>query len=857
MSLSSSRKLNDMRTAHMPPFPLNCRAICLLAAIAAPLLSSEHLWAGDADQILAQDGAEVSVQGREIDTTGDGVSAMSARTGGKIQASNMVVSTSGKGADGVSVHGPGSELISTGALSISTSGEGAVGLRVGYYGQAQVLRADILTQGESAAGVFASSAGKIDLGGGSITTLGDHSAGILGWQQSTVAGSNLVINTQGNHSHGLNTLSGASIDLSASRITTTGEGAYGASALNGSNIDVRGSSITTQGKGAHALHASGLDSVVRLTDSYVETFGEGSAGVRVERGGWVELSNSHVQAHGVGAVGAQLTGGSLLVNGGSLQARDGAALAIGGQDNDVVIDAAYVGSTTGPAIRLEGGAQASIIVRNGSTLSAGEGKGELLDLQPGSQLDVVVDNSILHGNLTVTDSSLVNVRLQNGTRLTGSMNGVEQLQLDSSGRWDINGDSQVKSLVLDGGLISFGQSAQFHRLSMGELSGSGLFGVKLDMQNRQVDFLDVEGQASGSHLLSIQNSGAEPVPGFDPLQVVHTEGGGAHFALLGGRVDLGAFSYGLEQMGDDWFLTSTDQQVSPSTRSVQALFNSAPTVWYGEMSTLRSRMGEVRGTGNGGSWMRSYGNKYRVATEGGLGYQQNQHGISLGVDAPLPGTTGMLVGVFGGYSRSSLALSRGSSGTVDSFYVGTYGTWTNEDGHYVDASLKLNQFQNRADVVMSDFSKAKGDYRNYGVGATLEAGRRVQLTEQLFVEPYAQLSGLAVQGKRFGLDNDLNANNGGARSMMGKAGTTLEYRFEVLRPYIKVALAQEFAKNNQVKVNGHRFKNDLYGTRGELGAGLALALSSNLQAHADFEYMKGQNIEQPWGANIGLRYAFD
>ncbi|MQT72027.1 autotransporter outer membrane beta-barrel domain-containing protein, partial [Pseudomonas sp. FSL R10-0071] len=109
---------------------------------------------------------------------------------------------------------------------------------------------------------------------------------------------------------------------------------------------------------------------------------------------------------------------------------------------------------------------------------------------------------------------------------------------------------------------------------------------------------------------------------FDPLQVVHTGGGDAQFSVLGERVDLGAYSYGLERQGDDWFLTGEDREVSPATRSVQALFNSAPTVWYGEMSTLRSRMGEVRSSGQGGAWMRSYGNQYRVAGRDGLGFEQ-------------------------------------------------------------------------------------------------------------------------------------------------------------------------------------------------------------------------------------------
>lgn len=843
----------------MSQFLFPRQSILAIAISQTLLFSSVQAFAADEDQVSARDGEEVSVSDRKIETVSAGVYGMHASSGGKIKSADMAVATSGKDAYGVLVHGQGSTFQSTGELQIETSGEGATGLRVGVGAVADVEKITVVTSGNSAAGIYAFSDGAIQLGGGSVTTTGDHSAGILGWELSSVEAANLQIQTEGYRSLGVEGHSGAVIDLQGSSIVTEGDESSGAGADSGASIELsQGSSIVTRGRESHGVVSIGNSSLVTLNDSSIETFGEGSAGVVTQSGGRVELNNSHVKANGAGAVGAQLNGGTLAVNGGSIQSQTAAAINISGQGNTVAIDNAYIGSVEGPAIKVEGGAQATITVSNGSTLSAGNGRGELLDVQSDSVLDLVVDGSYLHGNLTIPEGGLVNVRLQNGTRFTGQMSDVKNLQLDAGVGWDIMGDSNVESLVLNGGSIDFAKAEGFHQLSMGELSGNGSFGLKLNMDNQQVDFLNIEGQATGNHVLSIQNSGAEPESGFDPLQVVHTGGGDAQFSVLGERVDLGAYSYGLERQGDDWFLTGEDREVSPATRSVQALFNSAPTVWYGEMSTLRSRMGEVRSSGQGGAWMRSYGNQYRVAGRDGLGFEQQQSGFSLGVDAPLAVTDGvLLVGLLGGYSKSDLSQSRGSSGTVDSFYVGTYGTWMNNNGYYVDGVLKLNQFQNRADVLMSDFSKAKGSYRNYGLGASLEAGRQIQLTEHLFIEPFAQVSAVAVQGKSFSLDSELKADNAATHSLLGKVGMTLEHRNQWLSPYIKVALAQEFARDNDVEVNGHRFNNDLYGTRAELGAGLALSLSSNLQLHADFDYMNGQGIEQPWGANVGVRYAFD
>ncbi len=841
----------------MSQFLFPRQSILAIAISQTLLFSSVQAFAADEDQISAKDGEEVTVSDRTIDTTRDGVHGMSAATKGKIHASQMSVATSGKGAHGVFVEELG-EFNSTGELSIQTSGEGASGLHVVSLANANVERMSVLTTGNNASGIrVANATAKVNRA--VITTQGDSSHGVSVDFRGIFEGANLAIKTEGYRSVGVLGTRQNKVGVSRSSIFTSGDESVGVFASSTSSISVTDrSSITTLGKEAHGVYAIESGTQVYLSDSTVETFGEGAAGVKVERGGRVELVNTQVKANGVGAVGAQLSGGTLAVNGGSIQSQNAAAIHVSGQGNTVAIDNAYIGSIEGPAIKVDAGAQAKITVSNGSTLSAGNGRGELLDVQSDSVLDLVVDGSYLHGNLTIPEGGLVNVRLQNGTRFTGQMSDVKNLQLDAGVGWDIMGDSNVESLVLNGGSIDFAKAEGFHQLSMGELSGNGSFGLKLAMENQQVDFLNIEGQATGNHVLSIQNSGAEPESGFDPLQVVHTGGGDAQFSVLGERVDLGAYSYGLERQGDDWFLTGEDREVSLATRSVQALFNSAPTVWYGEMSTLRSRMGEVRSSGQGGAWMRSYGNQFRVAGRDGLGFEQQQSGFSLGVDAPLAVTDGvLLVGLLGGYSKSDLSQSRGSSGTVDSFYVGTYGTWMNNNGYYVDGVLKLNQFQNRADVLMSDFSKAKGSYRNYGLGASLEAGRQIQLTEHLFIEPFAQVSAVAVQGKSFSLDSELKTDNAATHSLLGKVGMTLEHRNQWVSPYIKVALAQEFARDNDVEVNGHRFNNDLYGTRAELGAGLALSLSNNLQLHADFDYMNGQGIEQPWGANVGVRYAFD
>src|ERR1700712_3670274 len=467
-------------------------------------------------------------------------------------------------------------------------------------------------------------------------------------------------------------------------------------------------------------------------------------------------------------------------------------------------------------------------------------------------------------------SDVQNFNVSGASQLSGSLANVTHLNLDNS-TWITPDGQGVSNLNMNAGTVKLGAgNGTFQTLNLDTLSGNGRFLMDTNLGGREGDLLSVSGQASGNYELQVKNTGIDPLKGDPDQQVVHTgTGSSAGFSLAGGQVDFGTLAYELEQReGTDWYLVQKfDDEgnpiVTPGTESVIGLFSAAPTVWYGELSTLRSRMGELRyGEAQGGAWTRAYGNKYNISAAGGTGYQQHQRGISFGADAPLPVAEGQwLVGVLAGYSRSDLDIAAGTSGHVDSYYLGAYTTWLSDTGYYVDAVLKANRFKNASDVRMSDGTKTDGNYNTNGIGASVEAGKHIKLKDNWFVEPFGQVSSLWVQGESYSLGNGMQASSNKADSFLGKVGTTVGRNFPLdkggyVQPYVKVAMAHEFAKSNRVKVNDNTFSNDLSGSRGELGAGIAAQLTDVLQLHADVEYSNGQNIEQPWGMNVGLRYSW-
>ncbi|MGE1177804.1 autotransporter outer membrane beta-barrel domain-containing protein [Pseudomonas sp. BW7P1] len=639
-------------------------------------------------------------------------------------------------------------------------------------------------------------------------------------------------------------------------------------AAGGSTVDVSNSQIRGDVFGAQVTGLSTLS----LVNTQVTGAGTSGIGVNI-LGGQVNAS-----------AGTQITGQTTGVRMVNDTANVGARA--------LTLDNATVQGINGSAVLVDRGTNATINLSNGARLLAGNNN--LLDVQGASTAAMTVASSELQGNINIAgnstgnltfdqgrmtgdvlveNGSTANVTLQNSSQFTGRLDKVNGVTVNSGSIWTLTGNDTVGTLAMNGGTIRFGAQDvpnTFYQLNVGTLAGSpdgsSTFAMKGNFATGQHDFLNVTGVATGQFGLLVAASGLDAVNP-QQLTLVHTAAGDAQFALTGGRVDLGTWSYDLAQRpvgtgGTEWFLDPTTQVISPGASAVLALFNSPITLLYGEASSLRSRMGELRfNGGQSGAWARTYGNQYNVSESSGVAYRQNQQGLSLGADARV-NDSDVLVGVMGGYSQSDLNLEHGTSGTVKSYYFGPYVTWMDRDtGYYVDGVLKFNRFQNEAKVGLSDGTRAKGDYDNWGVSASVEAGRHIKLRNDYFIEPFAQFSAAQIQGKRFSLDNDMQADGDRTRSFLGKAGTTFGRNFDigngaVAQPYVRAAIAHEFANNNEVKVNNNVFNNDLSGSRAEFGTGVAVALSDKWQVHVDLDYANGEHIEQPWGGNVGVRYSW-
>jgi outer membrane autotransporter protein len=791
---------------------------------------------------------------------------------------------------------PGSTLISNGAQTLDINAESAMFNAIG--GSAQRINGRLNS-------TFNVTDVSIDrLGGGYAVMLSDSVANLSNTRvTSDDMGLQLIRNNAGqigskifltNNSSVLALNGGAfatgfsQINLSNSSIEATDAASYGVRLTN-ADLNAVGSTITG---GLNALQIGREGALSRTsTVKFDSTTLESKSGSAIVVG--------YQDRPGITANIDVLNGTRLIgANGTMLEVNDGAAVNFT-VDRSNLAGNIIVESGSSATVTLQNGSMqngnlqnvARVSLDTGSTLNgkvlAVAGSGATVTLNNGSAINGNVENvaslslnnaSSMTGDVnTDTNGSVL---LDNGSVLTGQINNSGNLNINSAAQWVMTGDSNVQRLALSDGVVRMGTNEQFQQLNVGDLSGKGTFVMGTDLGNGNTDFLNVTGNASGQHQLQITATGTTPVTA-EAVKVGNIAAGDAGFSL-GGRetVDAGTFVYRLAKEGQGLYLNPDKETVSTSSNTALALAGSARSVLNAEAAMLSDQLGDrslsIRPEASlramddsavklsNSVWVRSYGNQYNVDNAYGDGYTQNQTGITGGADTVVDlGGRAWVLGGFVGASHTKMDLKYGSSATVDSLNAGVYGsTFDVESGVFVNVMAKINQFDNKAKVTMSDGTRAKGDYKALGASGSVAVGKHIRLKDDYFVEPQVQVSTGVTQSDSYRLDNGLEVRADTMRSFQGKVGVrggrviTLD-NGSLLEPSLSTAVNHEFVKTNEVKINDESFDDDRASSAIEYGAGLKWTPAQrNWQVSGQVGGSKGTTVSQDWSGSLRLSYFF-
>lgn len=448
---------------------------------------------------------------------------------------------------------------------------------------------------------------------------------------------------------------------------------------------------------------------------------------------------------------------------------------------------------------------------------------------------------------------------------------------------------------------------QFNQLKMNTLSGSGDFILSSHLAGGLSDKIIVHESASGRFGLTIEDSGYEPItPQRVPLICI--DKGDAHFDLLNsnGIVEAGVWQYTLQHNQtaghSDWYLSpeyagnsdtdfgklsaqpaSTAIQSTMSishpvshqpivknstptmSRSAQAVMNMASASRYimsTEMSSIHQRRKDISYHGETFSlWMRYLKNSSHFTTSNNSGFHAHLQGVQIGLDNSIRFNYGRwLLGGFLSDSNTAIKSEKTGQGNINSESGGLYAAWLDNSGFYWDNALKINKFSHEINVTMNNNQITTGQYHQYGFTLASEVGYLIPLTQMLALTPYGKTSYFRTSKVDHVLDNGLATTLPKTSNLDGEAGVVLGVPFSLknsrVHPYLKIAISRELVGDNTLMINGITLPLPDTGTCGKYGLGSTLQIADNLSAWAEMDYQKGNKIESPVNASLGIQFSF-
>ena len=527
--------------------------------------------------------------------------------------------------------------------------------------------------------------------------------------------------------------------------------------------------------------------------------------------------------------------------------------------NELKLIRSNVWSVVGPAFKANVGSH-DISLQNGST--AGSEKGELLIAKKNSNVSLSLDASQAAGTIRAEDNAVVDVALNNGSHLSGTMTNVHSLSLDSTSRYEMTASSDIKTLAMAGGTVKFApaEGGEYHTLTLGTLSGNGHFMMNADLYTGEADLLDISGTASGKYTLHLAATGREAA-NREALALVRTGGGEAEFALNGGRLDVGAWQRQLVRNGNNWELIQAGS-TSSSTDAMLAMASAPQFIHEDELNALRARLDDARLALKSGMWGTVLHGRSDVDGAWGSAYRLEQNGMMLGGDKVTELAAGQLTtGAYLSQSTGQVKHARGGQSRVTSYGGGLYATLNAADGWYTSGSAQINHFASKLSARMSDGGTARSDWNSWGFGLGLEAGRHIAVSETTRLAPFAGLNGWLTPSESVKLNNGMTAETGDGRSLQGEVGLRFTTRLQAgemeVMPYATAALSQGLVKNGSTRINdAYDFTNDFTGTGGKLTGGISAILTPSTRVWLDASYAKSEHVESPIVGNVGLRVDF-
>ncbi|WP_330985353.1 MULTISPECIES: autotransporter outer membrane beta-barrel domain-containing protein [Enterobacterales] len=375
--------------------------------------------------------------------------------------------------------------------------------------------------------------------------------------------------------------------------------------------------------------------------------------------------------------------------------------------------------------------------------------------------------------------------------------------------------------------------------------------------------LAVNGDVAGNYKVRIDNAtGAGSVADYNNNEIIRIYNNQADTVATfsaANKADLGAYTYQAKQVGDTVVLEQ--RELTDYANMALSIPSANTNIWNLQQDTLANRLTNARHglVDDGGVWVNYFGGNFD-GDNGVIHYDQDVSGIMVGLDTQIDGNYAKwIVGGAAGFAKGDIS---DRSGQVDqdsqSAYVYTSARWANDV--FLDGNLSYSRFSNDLSATMSNGQYVDGDTTNDAWGFNLKLGYDWKYNVAGYVTPYAAISGLFQSGDDYRLSNEMRVDSQSYDSMRYELGMDTGYTFtysedQALTPYFKLAYVYDDA-GNDAHVNGDNIDNGVKGSAVRVGAGAEFNFTKKFSAYTDASYLGGGDVDQNWGANVGVKYTW-
>lgn len=421
------------------------------------------------------------------------------------------------------------------------------------------------------------------------------------------------------------------------------------------------------------------------------------------------------------------------------------------------------------------------------------------------------------------------------------------VSLQNGSVWNVTGASTVDALAIKDSTVNITKAT----VNTGTFaSQNGTLIVDASSENT----LDISGKASGD--LSVYSAGS-----LDLIneQTAFISTGKDSTLKATGTTEGGLYQYDLTQGADgNFYFVKNTHKASNASSVIQAIATAPANVANLQADTLSARQDAVRLSENdeGGVWIQYFGGKQKHTTAGNASYDLDVNGVMLGGDTRFMTEDGSwLAGVAMSSAKGDMTTMQ-SKGDTEGYSFHAYLSRQYNNGIFIDTAAQFGHYSNTADVrLMNGGGTIKADFNTNGFGAMVKGGYTWKDGNGLFIQPYAKLSALTLEGVDYQL-NGVDVHSDSYNSVQGEAGTRVGYDFAVgnatVKPYLNLAALNEFSDGNKVRLGDESVNASIDGAAFRVGAGVQADITKNMGAYASLDYTKGDDIENPLQGVVGI-----